>query len=90
MVFAIIWDLIFWGHLPGILSILGIIIIIGNAFIVVKYKPNDNTSPDIEQNAGDDGKYSVDRDDISLQEFIISDEDDDKDPAPRATQGSSQ
>ena len=90
MVFAIIWDLIFWGHLPGILSILGIIIIIGNAFIVVKYKPNDNTSPDIEQNVVDNGKYSVDRDDISLQEFIISDEDDNKDPAPRGTQGSSQ
>lgn len=90
MVFAIIWDLIFWGHLPGILSILGIIIIIGNAFIVVKYKPNDNTSPDIEQNVVDNGKYSVDRDDISLQEFIISDEDDDKDPARGGTQGSSQ
>lgn len=90
MVFAIIWDLIFWGHLPGLLSILGIIIIIGNAFIVVKYKPNDNTSPDIEQNAGNNDKYSIgSRDDISLQDFIILDDDADKDSSPRGTQGSS-
>lgn len=81
MVFVIIWDLIFWAHFPGILSILGIIIIIGNAFIVIKYKPNDNNRPDIEQGTGSAPKYSAvgGRGDISLQEFIISDDDDDND-----------
>ncbi|KAK6202716.1 uncharacterized protein RJT21DRAFT_21292 [Scheffersomyces amazonensis] len=79
MVFALMWDLTIWGHLPGILSLLGIILIISNAYIIIRYKPEDpnhsnTTSPDPDLESG---KYQnlSNSESISLQEFIIDDDD---------------
>lgn len=70
MVFAIIWDFLIWHHLPGFLSLLGIIVILSNAFVVIKHK-NNNTSP------GDDEDHEIGKtSDIPLDEFIIDDESD--------------
>ncbi|KAI3407169.1 hypothetical protein KGF56_000009 [Candida oxycetoniae] len=76
MVFAIIWDLTIWNHLPGFLSFLGIILIVGNAVIILKFKPEQKeNSPrtngaDIESN----GKDSVvEENPIAMQDFIIAD-----------------
>lgn len=78
MVFAIVWDLIFWGHLPSIMSFLGIIIIIGSAFVVIKYKPNDQSpARDLESSGNDNKLVASGSDDIALQEFTITDEDED-------------
>lgn len=86
MVFAIILDLIFWGHLPGLLSVLGMIIIIGNAYIIVKYKQNDNKGPDIEQDTDDNFKHHPNSsENISLEEFRISDDDHETQQFPRRT-----
>lgn len=65
MIFALFWDLVIWGHLPGILSILGIILIIGSAFFAIRYKlkdeqPGDN---DVEKN-NYDGSESIPMNDI--------------------------
>lgn len=56
MVFALAWDFIFWGHVPGLLSILGTALIIANAYIVIRYKPTPEPEPayhDIEEVALD-------------------------------------
>lgn len=86
MVFAVFWDLTIWGHFPGILSLLGTILIIANAYIVIRYKKNDdepNHEPvnDIENqniingnNDDDENKFNS-IDNISLQDFIINDDD---------------
>lgn len=76
MVFALIWDLIFWGHVPGLLSILGTIIIVVNAFIIIKYKPtSDPVAAKIGDAEADGGKYHTPGE-IDL-DFIISDDDED-------------
>lgn len=75
MVFALFWDFVIWDHLPGILSILGTTLIIGNAFIVIKYKPAGNdqdASGDIENDAV---KY-LRPEEVVMQDFIISDDED--------------
>lgn len=75
MVFALFWDFVIWDHLPGILSILGTTLIIGNAFIVIKYKPASNdqdASVDIENDAV---KY-LRPEEVVMQDFIISDDED--------------
>ncbi|KAM9902662.1 hypothetical protein OXX79_003835 [Metschnikowia pulcherrima] len=75
MVFALVWDLIFWGHVPGLLSILGTLLIVANAFIIIKYKPtsdlDDTQTGDLE---ADGGKYQTPGE-IDM-DFIISDEED--------------
>lgn len=43
MIFSLTCDLVVFGHLPGWLSMVGIAIILVNAFLVVKYKPEDTT-----------------------------------------------
>lgn len=81
MVFALFWDFVIWGHLPGILSILGTALIIGNAFIVIKYKPasaeqDERESGDLENDAI---KY-MRPDEVVLQDFILPDDDEDETP----------
>ncbi|SGZ57219.1 CIC11C00000003324 [Sungouiella intermedia] len=74
MVFALFWDFAIWGHLPGILSILGMALIIGNAYIVIKYKPTvpeEERPRDLEHDAV---KYHR-AEDIVMEEFNISDDD---------------
>ncbi|GEQ68429.1 hypothetical protein JCM33374_g2097 [Metschnikowia sp. JCM 33374] len=75
MVFALVWDFIFWGHVPGLLSILGTLLIVVNAFIIIKYKPTTDVSAgnsgDVE---ADGGKYQTPGE-IDM-DFIISDEED--------------
>lgn len=71
MVFALIWDFVIWGHVPGILSILGIGLIVTNAYIIIRYRPatdEDSKASDLEIAA----KYDV-PEDIDL-DFIISDD----------------
>ncbi|KAI5966386.1 uncharacterized protein KGF55_000695 [Candida pseudojiufengensis] len=79
MVFAILWDLLIWGHLPGLLSFCGIALIIGNAIIILKFKPEykddaknseDSKIQDIENN----GNYDKLNNDIAMQDFIITDD----------------
>jgi len=50
MVYAIIWEVIIWHHLPNIWSWLGIFIILGSAFTVVYYKPKEIKIEDAENN----------------------------------------
>ncbi|CAI5757985.1 unnamed protein product [Candida verbasci] len=83
MVFAIIWDLTIWHHTPGLLSFLGIFLIIGNAIVILKFKPEKISSSNVkEQDLENNGKYNELNDDsssIALEEFIITDDDDDGD-----------
>lgn len=44
MVFAIVWDLLVWHHFPSVLSWLGIVLIVGNAAIVLRYQPTQKAS----------------------------------------------
>lgn len=69
MVFALIWDFVIWGKLPGITSILGMILIVGNAFLVIKYEPA------VEELAEEDleGKFAR-VEEVALSDFAISDE----------------
>ncbi|SCU97411.1 LADA_0H06150g1_1 [Lachancea dasiensis] len=39
ILYALLWDLLIWNHLPGLWSWCGIVIIIGSAICVLKYKP---------------------------------------------------
>lgn len=76
MVFALIWDFVFWGHVPGLLSILGTIIIVVNAFIIIKYKPTTIAEAVKGGDAeADGGKYHTPGE-IDL-DFIITDDEDD-------------
>lgn len=73
MVFALFWDFVIWDHLPGLLSILGMALIIGNAYVVFRYKPTaseEERSGDLENDAV---KYQR-TEDIVLDEFEISDD----------------
>lgn len=73
MVFALFWDFVIWDHLPGLLSILGMALIIGNAYVVFRFKP---TAPEEERFSdleNDAGKYQR-TEDIVLDEFEISDD----------------
>lgn len=73
MVYALIWDLTIFGHVPGLLSILGTGLIILNATIVIKYKP---TSPSDDQDGPDDleaVKY-LNPSEIVLDDFIVTDD----------------
>lgn len=49
MVFALILDIVLWHHLPGLLSMLGIALIIGMAIVVLRYKAADAVVEDPEQ-----------------------------------------
>lgn len=83
MIFAIIWDLTIWGHLPGILSFLGIFLIIGMAGVMIYYKPKDEVMPpttDLENGTSTTAEYKtldsgVVDEDIVLQDFVITDDD---------------
>lgn len=75
MVFAVVWDLIIWGHFPGILSLLGIVIIIGNAFAILRYKLAEPEQVDIE-NIPHQPLDGAKAESISLQDFTITDESD--------------
>lgn len=80
MVFALFWDFVIWGHLPGLLSILGTALIIGNAFIVIKYKPASNEL-DAERNGdleNDAVKY-MRPEEVLLQDFVINDDEENGD-----------
>lgn len=76
MIFALWWDLFIWGHLPGLLSFLGIILIISMAVIILRYKPAEVLG-DLEE-----GETPVRLDEsgtkepelIALEDFIISDD----------------
>jgi drug/metabolite transporter (DMT)-like permease len=59
MIFSLVCDLVVFGHVPGWLSLTGIVVIMVNAFVVIKYKPEDN-----------DTQYTS----IPLEEFDIEDE----------------
>lgn len=73
MVFALLWDFVFWGHVPGFLSILGTSLIVANAFIIIKFKPaQDADKPGDAETVM--GKYQPTTD-VDL-DFIISDEED--------------
>lgn len=86
MVFAIIWDLIIWQHFPGILSMLGIVLIVGNAAIVLKYKPTEKT-PDVESAPAEYASVPLDEqkdntnspDLIALEDFTITDDEEERD-----------
>lgn len=70
MVFALFWDLVIWNHFPGLLSVLGTGLIIGSAFIVIKYKPVVEDEP-----AGDLENFKYGRtEEVVLQDFVVSDE----------------
>ncbi|RLV93358.1 putative membrane protein [Spathaspora sp. JA1] len=60
MVFALFWDLTIWGHLPEFLSFLGMLLIIGNAIIIMKFKPLDNQTieDDLDEDLERNGGYS--------------------------------
>ncbi|KAM3124389.1 hypothetical protein CJJ07_002042 [Candidozyma auris] len=72
MVYALIWDLTIWGHLPGLLSILGTGLIVLNASIVIKYKPANADQP-VEDLEAEGGKYAAPTD-IDLDNFIVTDD----------------
>lgn len=89
MIFAIIWDLVIWGHLPGILSFLGIFLILGMAGTMIYFKPNEEKSIvpslDLENGTSSASEYKTlgtneqhgsGEEDIVLQDFIITDEED--------------
>ena len=81
MVFAIIWDLTIWHHLPGVLSFCGIALIIGNAAIILKFKPeHTETEASPAQNDPErNGKYNeLNLDSIVMQDFIITDEEEEE------------
>ncbi|CAK7892634.1 hypothetical protein CAAN1_08S05050 [[Candida] anglica] len=82
MIFAIIWDLVIWGHLPGILSFLGIFLIIGMAGVMIVYKPKEAMPPTDIENGASSAEYkelgTPGSDDISLDNFIISDEEEEE------------
>ncbi|ODV82018.1 DUF6-domain-containing protein [Suhomyces tanzawaensis NRRL Y-17324] len=88
MVFALVWDLLIWRHIPGLLSLLGMMLILGNAAIIVKFKPEDNNNDgDLErgdQSTADEVKYGVVGSNveelIALQDFLIADSEDELDP----------
>lgn len=60
MVFALFWDLVVWHQLPDMLSVLGTSVIIGCAYVVIRFKPT--VEPVAEAK------------DVSLEEFILDDE----------------
>lgn len=65
MVFAIFWDIVIWSHFPGFLSMLGILIILSNAYIVVKFKPDkESLQGDIESNPSREEAEAISLDDI--------------------------
>jgi drug/metabolite transporter (DMT)-like permease len=68
MIFALIWDVVIWNHFPGILSCLGIIIIISCAVVIVRNKTPTATLD--QENGEEDPKYHQ----ITLQDFEISDD----------------
>lgn len=74
MVFALFWDLVIWNHIPGLLSILGTGVIIVNAYIVIRFTPtvNDELIADVESDAV---RYKR-TEDVVLQDFTVSDDDD--------------
>lgn len=75
MVYAIFWDLAIWGHLPGLLSILGTSLIILNATIVIKYKPSADSEPleaTLDREA-DPVNYHKPGD-IALDDFIVTED----------------
>lgn len=74
MIFAVFWDLVIWGHLPGVLSILGTGLIIAMAGVVIKYKPANVETPAGQDIEHDSVKY-MRPDDVVLQDFVISDDD---------------
>ncbi|RCK55245.1 hypothetical protein Cantr_04269 [Candida viswanathii] len=85
MIFAVVWDVSIWHHFPGVLSLLGITLIIGNAIIILKFKPQKEDSEkqpvggdDLERN----GKYlqvnNNNNDSIAMQEFIITDDEEEE------------
>lgn len=80
MVFAIGMDVIIWHHAPGMLSLLGIVVIVGCTLVVsrdrrsrdgdeARDRPRDLRSRDLESGSGHDS-------DIEMERFIIDDEGD--------------
>lgn len=73
MVFALFWDFVIWDHLPGLLSILGMALIIGNAYAVIRFKPaaeEEQRPSDLENDAV---KYQPVKD-VMLDDFEITDD----------------
>lgn len=76
MVFALFWDFVIWDHLPGLLSILGTTLIIGNAFLVIKYKPAGNDQNEANGDIENDAVKYLRPEEVVLQDFVISDDED--------------
>lgn len=78
MFFSIIWDIAIWHHLPGFLSFLGTLLIMGNAYIVLKYKPHeqDKVGPQRENAPADEEAAPADVPDkelASLEAILLQD-----------------
>lgn len=84
MIFAVVWDVSIWHHFPGILSFLGIVLIVGNAIIILRFKPQKEEADKQPKHEGDDlernGKYQKmeNVDSIAMDEFIITDDEKDE------------
>lgn len=71
MIFALFWDFVIWNHVPGLLSMLGTAVIVGNAYLVIRLKPTN-----VEQLDETDKGYRKPSD-IELDDFILTDDESD-------------
>ncbi|CEP62835.1 uncharacterized protein LALA0_S06e04918g [Lachancea lanzarotensis] len=69
VIYALIWDLLIWDHLPGFWSWAGMFIIIGSAVCVIKYKPRTEIVVAVDQETSQA---------IQMQEFEDDDDEDDQ------------
>lgn len=72
IIFALIWDLIIWGHVPGLLSFIGIVIIITMAAIAVKYRSDIEKPLQLLRNTDLEGDPKGDS--VELLDFEITDD----------------
>ncbi|SCU83485.1 LAFA_0D03884g1_1 [Lachancea sp. 'fantastica'] len=70
VIYALIWDLLIWHHLPGFWSWCGMFIIIGSAVCVIKHKPQPELAVTVDQETSQA---------IQMQDFEDNDDDDDDD-----------
>ncbi|SCU89152.1 LAME_0E02388g1_1 [Lachancea meyersii CBS 8951] len=66
VIYALIWDLLIWHHLPGIWSWCGMFVIVGSAVCVIKYKPK----PQAAVTVGQENSQA-----IQMQDFEDDDDD---------------
>lgn len=75
MVFALFWDFVIWNHIPGLLSILGTLIIVGNAYLIIKLKPSTPEHAGVNVEATNAGYRKPNE--IDLEDFILSEDESD-------------